>query len=92
MKRWLRTMGPMCVVALAIGCGETRERGQNLRISQLPPKALEAAQKRLPEVSFNSAWMEKEGGQATYEIRGMSKSGKIRDVKVTASGEVLEVD
>jgi hypothetical protein len=80
-----------CLLAGA-GCGEERERVQSVTKDQIPPKVLEAAKKKLPGVQFNAAWKETEGGTTAYEIRGMQKDGKIRDVKVSEAGEVLEVD
>ena len=51
-----------------------------------------AAQKELPGVKFDAAWKESEGGKAAFELRGKNPQGKIRDVKVTEDGRVLEVD
>lgn len=89
MKRSSILLGA-CV--LALGCGESHERDEVVPIDKLPPAALKAAQEKLPGVKFDTAWKEKAEGEETFEIRGKSKDGKVRDAKVTASGKVLEVD
>lgn len=95
---------PAIVVALGAGillsiagCGGP-ERAlapeEVVELDELPPGVLDAATKALPGVKFEVAWKENEpvDGQAAYEIRGRTDKGKIRDVKVLESGEVVEVD
>ena len=53
---------------------------------------MEAAKKKLPDVKFETAWTEKDGDKLNYEVRGKDKNGKTRDVKVSPTGEILEVD
>jgi hypothetical protein len=79
-----------CLLALGCGCAARREADEVVPIDQLPPAALKAAREKLPGVNFDTAW--KEQGEDAYEIRGKTKGGKIRDVKVTAEGRVFEVD
>lgn len=77
----------------ACGCGErTHEAEDALPLEQVPGPAMKAAQKELPGVKFDAAWKEKEGDQDAFELRGKTKDGKVRDVKVSADGRVLEVD
>lgn len=81
------------VMLAACGCGErTHEAEDAVPLEQVPGPAMQAAQKELPGVNFDAAWKEAEGGQVAYEIRGKTKQGKVRDVKVSAEGKVLEVD
>ncbi|HEV7226298.1 MAG TPA: hypothetical protein VGN42_26560 [Pirellulales bacterium] len=63
-------------------------------IGEVPAPVLESAKKKLPDVKFDTAWKEheKEDGEEVFEVRGKTKGGKTRDIKVTASGKVLEVD
>jgi hypothetical protein len=75
-----------------VGCGEVGEHVETVPLDQVPAPALKVARETLPEVTFDSAWKEKGEGKDAYEIRGKTKSGKIRDLKVTADGKVLEVD
>ena len=53
---------------------------------------MEAAKKKLPDVTFETSWTEKNGDKITYEVRGKDKNGKTRDVKVSPTGDILEVD
>jgi hypothetical protein len=75
------------------GCGErTRLAEDAVPLEQVPGPAMAAAQKQLPGVKFDAAWKELEGEKVAYELRGKNPHGKIRDVKVTPDGRVLEVD
>lgn len=79
------------LLAACIGCGErTHEAEDAVPLDRIPGPALKAAQEELPGVKFESAW--KEDGEDAYEIRGKTSTGKVRDVKVTAQGKLLEVD
>jgi hypothetical protein len=81
------------VMLQAFGCGEgTRLAEDALPLDKVPSPAIAAAQKELPGVKFDAAWKESEGGEIAFELRGKNTQGKIRDVKVTAEGRVLEVD
>ena len=76
------------------GCGEILEPTEMVPVEQLPDPVLKTAQEKLPDVKFDTAWKEheQEDGEEVFEVRGKTKSGKTRDIKVTASGKVLEVD
>ena len=65
---------------------------EGVPLDQLPPGSLEAATKALPEVKFHEARKAKFNGQDAYEIRGKDKRGKIREVEVSTSGEILEIE
>ena len=53
---------------------------------------MEAATKALPEVKFSEARKAKFNGQDAFEIRGKDKRGKVREVEVSATGEVLAIE
>jgi len=50
------------------------------------------AKEKLPGVEFDTAWIEKEGNETFYEVRGKSADGKTRDIKVSPEGKVMEID
>ena len=50
------------------------------------------ARKRLPGVVFEQAWTETEDGGLTYEIRGRDEQGKTREVKLSATGDLIEIE
>jgi hypothetical protein len=56
---------------------------------QLPPQLLKVAQGQLPDVKFSEVWRKKDG---VYEIRGKNKQGKVREVEVSPSGQVVDIE
>jgi hypothetical protein len=88
----LKTLLASACLLVLLGCGERRVRGRGIPIDEVPETVLKAAKAKLPDVDFDSAWIEKDGDKDAYEISGHNREAKIRDVKVSASGEILEVD
>lgn len=82
----------LAVVLVAFcGCGEQVERAEPVPLDKLPAGALETAKKQLPDVTFERAQKVKFRGQDAYEIIGKNKQGKIHDVDISTTGELLEV-
>ncbi len=81
----------LLVVLLAVGCERRAEPRHKdvVPLDELPAVVLTAAQAKLPDIKFDSAWKTTDGA---YEVRGKAKSGKIHDVRVSEAGEILEVD
>jgi hypothetical protein len=94
-----------CLVALLTafsllsmqGCGDGDEpRGltkQAIAIGDVPEGVRKAAQKEVPDVELNEAWknLEGPGKLHSYEIRGRrATDGKIREVRVSTDGQILE--
>ena len=94
MKRTMRQYLslPSVLLMLLTGCGEVFEKTEMLPIDKVPEKVIAVAKEKLPGVTFDTAWTEKNGDKTVYEVRGKSKDGKTRDIKVTPDGTVLEVD
>jgi hypothetical protein len=80
------------VIALALGCSEKIPVPEQVPIAQVPPPVLDVAKKQLPGYDFDRAWKTKADGEDAYEVRGQNDQGKVRDVKVTVSGKVVEID
>ena len=78
--------------ATSAGCGEIFEKTEMVELDKVPEPVMEAAKKKLPDVKFETAWTEKKDDKIAYEVRGKDKNGKTRDVKVSPTGEILEVD
>jgi hypothetical protein len=86
--------------ALLGGCGEHDEppglTKQAVAFDEVPEKLREAARKALPPgVQLNEAWKNLEGAGKvhSYEIRGRNAAdGKIREVRVSLTGQILEVE
>lgn len=90
MRSFIVFLG-ICVLP-AIGCGEAARRDEPAKISDVPEDILKVAQEKLPNIKFDQAWKTKFKGQDAYELRGKNSRGKVREVEVSTSGEVLEVE
>jgi hypothetical protein len=87
------------VVAGFSGCGDHDEpRGltkQAVEFDSVPENIRTAAQKAIPAVKLNEAWknLDPKGELHSYEIRGKNPAnGKIREVRVSLTGEILELE
>jgi len=84
----------VCVVLLLVaGCSRPARKEQTLALDQVPEVAMKAAvaaaKARFPDLKFQSVSMKPNGD---YEITGKTKNGKVHDVEVTATGEIVEVE
>jgi hypothetical protein len=79
---------PLLTMTLA-GCGEEGVTSSTIRkriaVKQLPEPILKAAQDRLRDTQIEDAFENRENGKTlqSYEIRGRTKIGKIREVRVS---------
>jgi hypothetical protein len=79
------------------GCGEHELPSgitkKAVKFDDVPETVRKAATKAIPGVDFQEAWqnLEREGKLHSYEIRGKNAAnGKIREVRVSLTGEILE--
>jgi hypothetical protein len=77
---------------ICLGCGTKPEPTSIVPLSDISPDLLQVAQKTLPNVKFDSARKIRVNGEDVFEIRGKMPSGKIREVEVSTSGKVVEVE
>ncbi len=84
MRRWLLTG-----VLLLCGCGGGKSDEGLVPLDQLPPGFLDTARKTIPNINFDKAWKLRNGN---YEIQGKDRNGKRREVELSPSGEVVEID
>jgi hypothetical protein len=75
-------------VLLLSGCGGKSDAGA-VPLDQLPAGYLDTARKTLPDVKFEAAWKLSNGN---FEIRGKNKHGKVREVELSPTGEVVEIE
>jgi hypothetical protein len=87
-----KTISLAFLLLLACGCGESVERLEPVPLDQLPPGSMESAAKAVPGVKFERARKAKLNGQDVYEIIGKDKRGKTREVEVSTSGKVVEIE
>jgi hypothetical protein len=71
-----------------IGCG-SGAKDQPIPLDQVPAEYQKAAKAKLPDVKSEQAIKRTDG---TYEVRGRDKAGRVRDVELSATGEVIAVE
>lgn len=79
-------MSFIAIVALA-GCSQ--QTSAPVPLDQVPKSIMKISREKLPDVKFDRAVKRADG---SYEISGKDKKGKVRDVELTATGEVTEVE
>ncbi len=86
-------------VFCAPGCGEhdlpPGTTKSAAKFDEVPENVRAAAKKAIPGVEFKEAWknLNGEGKLHSYEIRGKNAAdGKIREVRVSLTGEILEME
>ena len=78
---------------LVAGCSSKQEpKNEFVPIADVEPGLVTIAQKTLPNVKFDRARKIHVNGEEVFEIRGKMPNGKIREVEVSASGKVVEVE
>jgi hypothetical protein len=83
----------MLAFFLAFGCGGTPPQSDPVvPIEEVPPKIMDVARKELPGLTFDTVYKMNIGGKDAYEVRGKDKRGKVREVEVSADGEVIAVE
>ena len=86
---WICGLGAGCCDA-DLPLGLTKKA---VAIDKVPNGPRAAAKKAILEVDFKEAWqnLDRQGKLHSYEIRGRQASdGKIREVRVSPTGEILE--
>jgi hypothetical protein len=98
-RRLLGALVVSCAVAGIGGCGEHDEppglTKQKVAFDDVPAPVRDAARKAVPGVKLDEAWknLDRGGKLHSYEVRGRNPAdGKIREVRVSLSGEVLETE
>jgi hypothetical protein len=92
MKAWYFVIG-LTLVCL-VGCESLEsvfDKDKEIPLSQVPEKAVAAAEGAVEGITLTEAEMEKESGQTVYDLEGTA-NGKTYEIEVTADGKVLEVE
>ena len=75
------------------GCGSAPPpESPWMSTAEIPADLLTVAQKKLPQVKFDTARKIQKQGKDAFEIRGKAPNGKVREVEVSDAGEILEVE
>jgi uncharacterized membrane protein YkoI len=89
-RRDVLTVG---LLLIASGCGDARPQSDEVvPVEKVPAVVMEVARKELPGFTFDTVYKMKIDGKEAYEVRGKDKRGKVREVEVSATGEVLAVE
>jgi hypothetical protein len=92
MRTWYLVFGLILICGL--GCAtldEMFEHEKEVPLSDVPAKALEAAQGAVDGINITEAEMEKEDGRTVYVFEG-DANGKEYEIEVTPEGKVNEVE
>jgi uncharacterized membrane protein YkoI len=84
----------LCLALMAglAGCESEPKSDDIVPIEQVPANVMEVARKQLPGFTFDTVYKMKIDGKDAYEVRGKDKKGKVREVEVSATGEVLAIE
>jgi hypothetical protein len=89
MRFWILTLS----LLFCAGCGSPPPpEAPWTSVAEIPPASLAAAQKKLPQVKFDTARKISVNGVDAFEIRGKQPNGKVREVEATPDGTVTEVE
>ena len=92
MRRWLAAAA---LSALRCGCGDDDDGDDvgkvktALPLDQVPAAVLKAAKAAAPDLTFYAAYRDTFQGKESIELKGKTKTGKIREIEVSPVGEVL---
>ena len=78
-----------CVLlCLTMGCGAD-PKAVLVPIENIPENLMTIAHEKLPGVTFEQAVIR---GDGRYEISGKDGRGKVREIELSRSGEILEIE
>jgi hypothetical protein len=89
MKRW------MAIAAVTCGCSGGADSDDVAKVKtpmpmdQVPAVVLKAAKEAEPGLTFYAAYKDKFDGQDSIELKGKTRTGKIKEIEVSPSGKVL---
>ncbi len=58
-------------------------------MDQVPAAVLKAAKEAAPDLTFFAAYKDKFNGQDSIELKGKTKTGKIKEIEVSLDGKYL---
>ena len=76
------------VLLAAVGCSQA-SKAEMLTLDDVPENLMTIAKDKLPGVQFDQVIMKSNG---VYEIIGKDARGKVREIELTPSGEVVEIE
>ena len=92
MTRFILLAPTLAVALILTGCESSPTADQIIPIAEVPPDLMAKARKELPGVTFDTVSKLKVNGADAYEIRGKNNRGKIREIELSTTGEILEIE
>jgi hypothetical protein len=87
-----KTLLVVLLMVVVVGCENEPKSDDIVPIEQVPANVMEVARKQLPGYTFDTVYKMKVDGKDAYEVRGKDKRGKVREVEVSATGEVIAIE
>jgi hypothetical protein len=84
----MRNILMLLVLLSAVGCGESKKK-EPVALDQVPDAVMKVAKEKLPDVKFERACREPNGD---YELIGKDKHGKVREIDISPSGQVSQIE
>ncbi|MFO0954758.1 MAG: hypothetical protein U0835_27065 [Isosphaeraceae bacterium] len=82
------------LAACAGGCGQgpPPPSDEVITVDKVPPEIMKLAQQHLTGYKIDTAYKARVEGKDAYVLRGKDARGKTREVELSATGEVLELE
>jgi hypothetical protein len=84
----MRYLFVFVLAAAVAGCSEA-SKAQRLAVEDVPENLMTIARDKLPGVAFDQFILKSDG---VYEIIGKDDKGKTREIELSPSGEVVEIE
>jgi hypothetical protein len=79
----------LVMLVTVVGCSGQQKKKEPLPLDQVPEAVMKVAKEKLPNVTFQRAFKEPNGD---FELIGKDKKGKTREIDVSPSGEVTQIE
>jgi len=92
-----RFLSMLVLLAAASGCGgdgddDVAEIKKPMALDQVPAPVMKAAKEAAPDLTFFAAYEGKYQGQDAIELKGKTKSGKIKELEMSPGGKLLATE
>lgn len=79
---------PVGLLLLVLGCSEA-PKAELTPLEKVPDNVMTIAKDKLPDVTFEQAVKRPDG---IYEISGKDAKGKVREIEISPSGAIIEIE
>jgi hypothetical protein len=80
-------------LAAILGCGGSGfDGGRQVPLEEVPAPVMNATANSAPGVKFDRAFKGRYKGEDAYEIQGITERRQVREVDVTGSGKVFNIE